>query len=134
LVVRSWIVETRLSRATRLAPTGTRTARSAIAPACCSGVVGVVVVVRVRVAVRVERVRPVDRRADVDRLPVLLRVVDRGVDVPLSLVVAIWSSLQFAYQVMIPNMCLYPGWESRLQPIFRKACEASHSPEPVAAR
>jgi hypothetical protein len=47
-----------------------------------------VVVVRARVVVRVERVRPVDRRAAVDLL-VLFLVVDLGVDPP-GLVVDMW--------------------------------------------
>jgi hypothetical protein len=68
-VLRPLTVETRLSLATRLAPTGTRTARSAICWACSTGVFGWVDVLVLGVA---------GLRAGVVRL-VLADLVPRGV-------------------------------------------------------
>jgi hypothetical protein len=95
-----------LSRTSRLAPTGTSTARPAISPTCSSGVFGWV---EVEVACVVRRA-VVDRRDAVERrvvfLPVLfLLLVGRVVP---WLVVAMNSlswKLVFDFR-MLPNVCL----------------------------
>src|SRR5205085_876837 len=87
LVASSLTVETRLSPASRLAPTGTSRARPAISWACSTGVRGWVEVVVARVVRRaVADLRLVVRR--VVRRVVLLRVA--GLPPPWLLVVAIW--------------------------------------------